>query len=245
MHPIFIVSIIVQLALVVHIIKTGRAMTWVFIVLFFPLIGTLAYVIVELLPEWTGSRTGVQMRRKLAKLANPDRNLQQASRNFAVANTAQNAMTLAEECLAKQRYAEAKELYERALRGVHADDPVLLLGLAKARFGLGDAAGVVTTLDQLKHSNPDHTSAEGHLLYARAREQLGEVDAAVHEYEALIGYYAGPEPACRLAAIYKSRGRDAEARALFERVVNESRIAGRHYNTLHKEWVDMAQRELG
>jgi hypothetical protein len=244
MHPIFIVSIIIQLALVVHIIKTGRNMTWVFIVLFFPLVGTAAYVIVELLPEWTGSRSGVQMRRKLSKLANPDRSLQQASRNFAVADTVQNAMVLAEECLSKERYAEAKDLYQRALRGVHAEDPTLLLGLAKACFGLGDMAGTLETLDLLKKLNPDYTSAEGHLLYARAKEQSGDVDAAMHEYEALVGYYSGPEPACRLGDLYKSRGRIDEARKLFERVVNESRIAGRHYNTIHKQWVDAAHRAL-
>jgi hypothetical protein len=243
MH-ILIVSLVIQLALVVHILKTGRNMTWIFIVLFFPLVGTLAYLIVELLPEWTGSRSGAAMRRKLARLANPDRNLQAASNRFAVADTVQNAMVLAEECLAKGRYGEARDLYQRALRGVHEDDPVLLLGLARAQFGLGDAASTVATLDFLKTRNPEYTSADGHLLYARAREQLGETGAALLEYEALVRYYSGPEPACRLGAILKTQGRNAEAQALFQKVLNESRIAGRHYNTIHKEWVDMARREV-
>lgn len=242
--PFLILSLLVQLALVIHIVKTGRNMTWIFVVLFFPLVGTLAYVIVELLPEWTGSRTGVTMRRKLAKLANPHRGLKQATENFAVADTVQNTIALAEQCLAKERYAEAAELYQRALRGVHEDDPVLLLGLARAKSGMGDAAGTVATLDLLRERNPGHSSPEGHLLYARAREALGEVGAAILEYEALVGYYSGPEPACRLAAILQRQGRDAEARELFQKVVNESRIAGRHYNTLHREWVEMARREV-
>jgi hypothetical protein len=240
----FILSFIVQVALIVHIIKTGRNTIWVFIVLFGHLIGVVAYVIVELLPEWTNSRSGASMRRRLARLANPDRDLRNASRNFEVADTAQNAMALAEECLVKERYAEARDLYQRALRGVHEDDPVLLLGLARARFGLGDAAGAVETLDLLKQKNPEHTSPEGHLLYARAKEQLGDVAAALHEYEALTGYYAGPEPVCRLAAIYKTQGRTGEARALFQKVLAQSRISGRHYNSLYKEWVEMAKREL-
>jgi hypothetical protein len=235
--------VIVQLALVIHILKTGRSTTWVFIVLFFPLVGALAYVIVELLPEWTNSRSGVSVKRKLAKLANPDRNLQAASQQLAVADTVQNAMQLAEECMAKGRFEEARDLYQRALRGLHEDDPVLLLGLARARFGAGDAVGTVETLDLLKARNPGHTSGDGHLLYAKAKEQLGELTAAIEEYEALVGYYAGPEPACRLAGIYKSQGRTAEAQALFQKVIVQSRIAGRHYNSIHKEWVDMAKRE--
>jgi hypothetical protein len=241
--PFVILSLVIQLALVVHIIRSGRNMSWVFIVLFFPLVGSLAYLLVELVPEWSNSRSGVKARRKIARIADPDSGFKAAARNFEVADTAQNAIRLAAEYLEKQRFPEAAELYQRALRGIHEDDPVLLSGLAQARFGMGDAAGTVQALDLLKERNPGHTSAEGHLLYARAREELGEIGAAVHEYEALCGYYPGPEPACRLAAIYKMQGRSADAQALFQKVLRESRIAGRHYNDIHRQWVDIAQRE--
>jgi hypothetical protein len=209
--------------------KTGRPVTWVFIVMFFSIVGVAAYVIVELLPEWTNSRSGVQMRRRLSKLADPDRNLKSASQRLAVADTVQNTILLAAECLAKEKYTEAEELYRRAMRGLHADDPVLLYGLARARFGLGNFAGTIEALDLLKEKHPEQTSGDGHLLYARAKEQLG--------------YYAGPEPACRLGAMLKERGRTDEAQALFQKVINQSRIAGRHYNSIHREWVEMARRE--
>jgi hypothetical protein len=241
--PYFIVSLVIQLALVVHILKTGRNMTWVFIVLFFPLIGTLAYIIVELLPEWTNSPSAHRARRTLSSVVNPDKNLHQASRSLAVADTVQNAMALAQECLDKSRYGEARQLFERSLRGVHADDPHLLLGLAQSEFGLGDFGGTVKTLELLKEKNPGHRSPEGHLLYAKAQESLGNTEEAIHEYQALLTYYAGPEPACRLASIFKARGYVQEARALFGKVVTESKIAGKHYNTIHKEWVALAQRE--
>ena len=57
--PIIVISIIIQLALVVHIMKTGRNTTWVFIVLIFPLIGSLAYCIIELLPELRAPQEGI------------------------------------------------------------------------------------------------------------------------------------------------------------------------------------------
>jgi hypothetical protein len=103
----------------------------------------------------------------------------------------------------------------------------------------------VQTLDTLKEKNPDFRSADGHLLYARAKEQLGDIEDAVHEYEALASYYPGPEPACRLGLIFKSQGDVERARELFQRVINQSKIAGRHYNSLHKEWVTLARREAG
>src|SRR5918993_277501 len=186
--PIFILSVIVQLALIVHVLKTGRNTFWVFVLLFAPVIGGIAYFIVELLPELTNSRSGRQARRSVSKVINPDGDLKQASRQFAVADTVQNSIMLANQFLERSQFDEAKDILERSRKGVHADDPVILLLLAKAQFGLQDYVGVLKTLDELKASNPSARSPEGHLLYARAQEELGKLDEAIHEYEALATY---------------------------------------------------------
>jgi hypothetical protein len=241
--PIFILSIIVQLVLIVHVLKTGRNTLWVFVLLFAPVIGGLAYLIVELLPELTNSRSGRQARRSVTKVINPNGDLKQASRHFAVADTVQNSITLANQYLERSQFAEAKEILERSRKGVHADDPVILLLLAKAQFGLQDYVAVLKTLDELKNSNPSARSPEGHLLYARAHEELGKLDEAIHEYEALATYFPGPEARCRLATLLQQKGDHERARALFQEVVRESEIAGRHYSSLHKEWVSLARRE--
>jgi hypothetical protein len=240
---LLILSIIIQVALVVHILKTGRNMTWVFIVLFFPLIGSLAYFIVELLPELTRSRGGQQAKLAIERTVNPDKDLKVAADRFSVAETAQNGMLLAEAMLEKARYAEARDLFVRFLTGLHADDPRMLLGLARAQFGAGEYAATIASLDRLKAAHPEQRSPEGHLLYARALEESGNKDGAIEEYEALCGYYAGPEPFCRLGVLLKARGENDRARPLFEKVLSEAKIAGRHYNTIHKEWVALARRE--
>jgi hypothetical protein len=241
--PIFLISLIVQIALVVHVLKTGRNTIWVFILIFAPFIGTIAYIIVELLPEWTNSRGARHVRRNMSKVINPNRGLNSASDRFAVADTAANAIHLAQELLQRERYGEAKDLYQGALKGVHSDDPVLLLGLAKAQFGLREFDGVVKTLTELRDKNPSFNSPEGHLLFARAKNELGAKQEAIDEYEALAKYYPGPEPICRLALLYKKNGEMDTARELFNRVLSESKIAGRHYNTLHKEWIALAKKE--
>ena len=241
--PLIVISIIVQLALVVHIIKTGRNTTWVFIVLFFPLIGSLAYFIIELLPELTNTRTARSAQHKLAKSVDSDKVLREASEKYALAQTAQSALDLASELLRRTNFGEAKAIYQRALSGVHDDDPDLLSGLAQAHFGLAEYAEVITCLDTLKEKNPSKTSQEGHLLYARALEALGRNEEALHEYETLVGYCAGPEPSCRLGALLKAQGRSAEARTVFESVVARSKTAGKHYNTIYRDWVAQARRE--
>jgi hypothetical protein len=47
----------------------------------------------------------------------------------------------------------------------------------------------------LINKNPDFRSADGHLLYARTLEALGETLKAEEEYQALSSYYAGPQAA--------------------------------------------------
>ncbi|MCC6706483.1 MAG: tetratricopeptide repeat protein [Gammaproteobacteria bacterium] len=241
--PLLVISIIVQLALVVHIIKTGRNTTWVFIVLFFPLIGTLAYFIIELLPELTNTNAAKSAQRSIAHAVDPDKAMREATEQYALARTAQNALALAELHLAKGNFAEAKELFQRSLSGVHSDDPDLLLGLAHAHFGLAEFAETLRALDDFKRANQGKTSQDGHLLYARALEESGRIDEAMDEYRALADYSAGPEASCRLAMLLQAQGRADEARALYESVVARSKTAGKHYNNLYQKWVAQARRE--
>ncbi len=44
--------ILLQIVLALHVIRTHRNFSWVLVVLFFPLVGGLLYLIAELIPEW-------------------------------------------------------------------------------------------------------------------------------------------------------------------------------------------------
>jgi hypothetical protein len=238
-----VLSVLVQLALIVHVVKTGRNTIWVFILLFAPFVGGLAYFIVELLPELMNSHGARKAKRSVTNVIDPNRDLRSASQLLAVADTVQNSLVLANQHLERGQFREAAEFFARSLRGLHANDPDILFGLARAQFGLQEYANVIQTLDRLAAANPKARTGDMHLLYARAQEESGAIDAAKVEYEALAKYYPGPEPRCRLALILKAQGDLEGARKLFLAVLGESDVAGRHYNAIHKEWVALARRE--
>lgn len=48
-------TIILQIVLAVHAVRTRRPFIWVFLILIFPLMGSLIYIIAELIPEWERS----------------------------------------------------------------------------------------------------------------------------------------------------------------------------------------------
>ena len=57
MFPVSILLLLIQAALIVHVIKTGRNQLWIWAIFLLPGIGALAYLVAEILPELFGGRT--------------------------------------------------------------------------------------------------------------------------------------------------------------------------------------------
>ena len=245
MPIIGVVVLALQVLLVVHVMKTGRQTYWVFIVMMLPLVGAIAYFVVEILPDLAHSRAGRRMAKDLDSVVNPDRELRQLTREAARADTVENRFKLAKECLSKNRFQEARELLEGCLQGIHGEDPSILLALARARFGLQDFAGTLEALDRLRRADPNFQSAEGHMLYARSLEGRGDIERALYEFEALAGYFAGEEARCRYGLLLERAGRTDEAREVFAEVIRSVELAPKAYYRDQHEWYEIARGQLG
>jgi hypothetical protein len=238
-------SLAVQIFFGIHAIKTGRPFVWVLVIILTSLIGCLAYVVIELAPEWWASRSGRQVKNAIGNKIDPEKNLKAAQKACEQVDSIQNRMKLAEQYVLLNRFNEARELYAKSMTGIYAEDPQIMLGLAKTELGLDNFEAVINVLDKLKTSNPDFKSQEGHLMYARALEGSGRIQEAIHEYEIVSVNYPTPEPACRLAQLYKSQGNKTKADNLFQSVVMRSASASKLFNEANKEWVKLAKREVG
>ena len=242
--PLAILLIIVQVVLVVHIIKTGRNTIWIWLVVLIPLVGSIAYIIVEILPAYLNSYKGQKAKRDLSKIFNPNKNFNDAVENYSVTDTVGNTEKLASECLSKGMYSEAKELYSKCLNGIHKYDSRMMLGLAKAEFGLKNFEEVTNILNAMMDQNPDHEDSEAHLLYARAMEGLGEDQSAHEVYDALESYSKTPEVMFRHAILLRKIGDEKGAQEKLQQLLRIAKISGKHHRSLHKEWITMAQKEL-
>lgn len=236
--------LMVEIACAVHVMRTGRNPIWAYLVVFVPIVGMAAYVIVEILPDLGRSRTARRAAGGMARAINPGKALREARRRAQITPTAENKAALAEACLAAGQPAEAVALYREALTGIHATDPGMMRGLAEALFLLGQPAKAQATLDRLRDANPDYNSPDGHLLYARSLEAQGRLADALAEYEALVAYYPGQEARCRYALLLRQNGRTAEARRLFEEVYQRIKYGPRYQRRMQREWYSLAKREL-
>ena len=241
-----ILSLLVQAAFIVHVIKTGRNQLWIWVLIIpgLALAGILAYLVVEILPALFRSRAAQRAGRGLRKAIDPERDLRRYESEVRVADNVASRQRYAEELVRRERYDEAIAQYREALTGLYEHDPNLMLGLAQAQFGKGEASAARATLDELIRHNPDFRSPTGHLLYARALEAEGNVPRALEEYAVLAPSYPGAEASVRYAQLLKAQGRVAEAQKVVRELLEQARIAPGHYRRAQRSWLDAAQRLL-
>jgi hypothetical protein len=244
MPILLVVTVGLQVLCAVHVIRTGRPMMWLYLIVLLPVAGSIAYLVVELLPELGHSRAAREVAKDFKSVVDPDRDLRERVADLDRVESVENKLALAKECLRRERHDDARQLLESCLTGVHQDDPAILLALAQAKFGLEDHAGTCDVLDRLRAVHPDLRSPEGHLLYARALEGQGNTERALFEYEALSGYYPGEEARCRQALLLQKNGQVAEAKAAFGEVVRSVDKASKTYFRSQRDWYEVARRNL-
>jgi hypothetical protein len=239
-----IVSIVIQVLLIVHVIRTGRNSLWIWAIALLPLAGPIAYLLVEVLPGLRHSRAARRATTAMRNALDPDRNLRQYASEVRISGDVDSRRRLAEELLSKGQFHEAIETYRSALTGLYEQDPPLLLGLARAQFAHEDFAAARATLDRLIAHNPDFKSPDGHLLYARALEGEGNLEKAASEYKVLSDYYPGAEAKVRYGQLLKRQGQHDAARQVLQELLDGAQLAPGHYRKVQREWLELARREL-
>jgi hypothetical protein len=240
-----IVSILIQAACIVHVIKTGRNQLWIWAIALLPGVGSLAYLVVELLPAAFGSRTARRARSGMQRMIDPDRDLRRASAEVEISGNVDARRRLAEEHFERGQYDAAIEMYRAGLKGIFEHDPVLLLGLARSQFAQRDFGGARASLERLSAQNPEFRSADAQLLYARTLEAEDALEAAERQYATIAPGFPGAEAKLRYGLLLKRRGKTEEAQRVFKDLLDGAQLGPAHYRRAQAEWLDRARRELG
>jgi hypothetical protein len=240
-----ILSLALQAGLIVHVIRTGRNTVWILAIAFLPLAGSLAYLVVELLPSLVGTPGARRAKSSMRRMIDPDRDLRRAAAEVEVSGNVDARRRLAEELLERRQFAQAAEVYAGGLKGIFEHDATLLLGLARAQFGADDFAAARVTLERLKEHNPEFNSPDAALLYARSLEALEALEQAEPAYAKAAAGYPGAEARLRYALLLKRRGKTEEARRILKDLLDGAKLGPAHYRRAQGEWLDIARRELG
>lgn len=244
MELVSILIWIIQIALIIHVLKTGVSRFWILILIFMPLLGGLAYFVIELLPQFSGSLTGQRAVRNVKQTLNPGADLRQHEAAWNQSPNVDNSRRYAEALMDAGKTVEAEATISGALKGLFETEPTLLLLKARLQFENDRTAESIQTLEILQEHNPDFRSADGHLLYARALEAEGQISEAIKEYSSVSGYYPGVEARYRLAHCLELAGKTPAARAEYESILNDAKLAPPHFRKSQKQWLDAVKSEM-
>lgn len=242
MSLLVIFSLVIQVLLIVHCIKTGRSWIWIWVLALLSYAGIIAYVAVELVPDLFRSTPAARAARGMKKALDPGADLRRYGEEARVTGNVASKQRYADELTRHGRFEEAIATYREALKGLYEHDPNLLLGVARAQFGKADPGAARATLDELAHHNPDFRSPEAQLLYARSLEAEGNAAHALEVYRELAPAYPGAEASVRYAQLLEAQGQHREASAVARELLEQARIAPAHYRRAQRDWLDLAAR---
>ena len=243
MPVLLALTAVIQALFVYHVYRSGRPYWWAMVILSFPVLGCVIYYLVEIFPDSREHRSARRAAAQVARAFNPSGELQRRLDALAVCPSVSNRIAAADELMRCGVFGEAVQLYQDALTGPHADDPSLLLGLARAHVNNGTYDCAREVLEQLRKTDQRYRPEEARLLYARTLEGLGKSDAALAEYEALAPVYIGLEARCRYAMLLKQLGFSVQANSVFKELLEHARRFRVNMDS-ERPWIDAARRHV-
>jgi len=155
-----LVPYILQLALIIHCIKTNKPFYWIYLIIFIPYVGGVAYLLVELLPALLNSRQLRQTGQSIVRTFNPSVTIKKLEEQLENQDTVSNRTALAQAYIKAQQYDKAVPLLRSCLSGPFADDRATLLLLAQALFADGRTADNTQTADGdgVQRTDTDNTN---------------------------------------------------------------------------------------
>ena len=232
---------VAQLALIVHVFKTGRPYWWFFILLSAPGIGGIAYFLIEVAPDLRGppSRGGARGSWKPRSWR-----IRDLRAELEETDTVKHRLALAEELLADGQVDEARKAAEECLQGVFRDDPHTLAAVARYRLEANDGTGALQAIEKINTRADRMLAQEVALLRGRALLLTGRHRDAQEALRTIAESYIGEEPRYYLALSLQKAGATGEAREVWLDIRKRFRRASPSWRRSEKRWFKFASERL-
>ena len=223
----------------IHAVRTGRPSWWLFVLLSFPMLGSIIYFFAEYLPSMRNTRGGMKAVRAINSIVDPNRELREATQEFDRTPTAYNRARLAQALLVKGQVAEAIDHYRQAASGPYATDAAFLQGLGTALLEGGRYAEAVAAFERLFEAHPAQRNSPAALRHAEALAGAGRPEAR-QAFDAVVASNASIEAHSKYGQFLLRQGDKAGARLALERCLQDAQRGHHHSRELNREWIDQA-----
>ncbi len=209
-----IAPLLLMVFALVHFFKRGSGnYMWLFLIIFLGPIGSIVYIIVEVLPEWRAGQatSGWAAKRK---------RLRELEAVVVDNPSAGNYEELADLYLQEKNYAKARGCFERAI-SPRTDHPDPFYGRAQAALYQGDVKAAIPDLEKVIAMSRKHDFNRALGLLAFCYGETGQTERAEQMFREALSSSTLSETQYHFAQFLAARGRRDEAREWAERVVRK------------------------
>jgi hypothetical protein len=234
------ISLLAQIACVVHVIKSGRPYWWIWVIMAFPFVGIVVYLLVEVRPTWRKTNWEAIWWR----LKSPKQRIAHRREQLKYASTQKNRFLLAEELHNAGLLDEECEVLAAGLQGAFKDDAETLLRLSEAQLEAGRPAEAEATYARIAPDRSSDFQARYRLMRARLWGAQGENNKAEAAFQELMKQRRSEAPRYYFAEFLLATRRIPEGTKILKDILHQYRRGTRVWRHQEGEWYYAAKKTL-
>ncbi len=231
--------IVLQAICVIHCLRKGKNSTWIFAIIFLPVIGCIAYIFMEM---FSGGEIQ-QVRGGVGNMINPGGKIKKLESELKFSDTFNNRVELADAYLATGATDKAIALYESNLTGTFTENEYVIYQLILA-YATKENYAAVLPLAKKIYSRPQFAKSQAHIAYAIALEHTGNKAQAEEEYKTMKARFSYFEARYHYGLFLIRDQRPGEAMQLFTTMTEEETQLSKRELKDKKQWINLAKDEL-
>ena len=226
-------GLLLQALAIVHFIRRRPETFWLYVIIFLGGLGALVYIVVEVVPD-------LGLLRQVYDALGRRKRIKQFEALVLENPAAGNYEELGDLYLDEQKYARAKECYDKAIgpRTTHLD-PIYRRGIAEIH--LGDFTSAVADLEAVTAREPKYDSHRAMALLAHACANSGQTAKAEQLFAHVSEVSTLSETCLNYAAFLASQNRKDEAREWAQRVLARKATMPRYLQRRERPWFGKAK----
>ncbi|HKD01152.1 MAG TPA: tetratricopeptide repeat protein [Terriglobales bacterium] len=221
-------GLILQALAIVHFIRRRPDGYWLWVILLLGPLGALVYIAVEVIPD-------AGLLRQSVKVFPRRRRIHELEAAILDNPSAGNYEELADLYSEEGRFERARQCYDKAISArTDSPDPFYRRGIAELQ--LGDYRAAVEDLERVVAKDPQYDFHRAIGLLAHAYASTGQPQKAEEMFARAVGISTLSETYYNYATFLASQGRNAEARAWAQRILEKKPTMPGYLRRRERPW---------
>ncbi len=228
-----------QAVCAIHCLRKGNQQKWIWLIIFLPLIGCLAYIFTEIFTR----QEMEQLQSGTGAIFNPTGKIKKLKSNLVFRDTFDNRLALADAYLEAGQFANAINLYEKSLVDTFEEHGHGNMQLLIAYYGNKQFENVLDTAKRI-YRLPQFIRSRSHMFYAISLGYTGHEQEAEKEFLMMKGKFSNYECRYHFGKFLQRANRQNEAKQVFTDIVTEADHLSSGERRPNKEWFARAKEEI-